>query len=40
MPQRLLFFTDTEGVGGSEKYLVDMMVAMRGKGYAVDSPLS
>lgn len=35
MPQRLLFFTDSEGVGGSEKYLVDLMLAMMDKGYDV-----
>ena len=27
-----MFFTDTEGVGGSEKYLVDMISAMIKKG--------
>ena len=35
MSRRLMFFTDTEGIGGSEKYMVDLMVAMRVKGYAV-----
>lgn len=35
MRGRLLFFADTQGVGGSEKYLVDLMSAMMTKGYEV-----